>query len=85
MMKSERLTSMLGKSTPKPSRCLQKRVGTINVGFDKRAGPMNAAVNVTLGRKMNDRSRLMLCEQTIDKRSITNIALNEDVTGITFE
>ncbi len=46
---------------------------------------MNAAVNVTLGRKMNDRSRLMLCEQTIDKRSITNIALNEDVTGITFE
>ena len=84
-MKSERLAGALGKNTPKRSRGLQKRIGAINVGFDERTRPVNTAVDVTLGRKMNDRSGLMLRKQSIDQRAIADIALNEDVTGITLK
>jgi hypothetical protein len=34
---------------------------------------------------MNNRSGLMLSKQSIDQRAIADIALNEDVTGITLK
>ena len=46
---------------------------------------MNAAIDMTLGRKMNYRPRLILWEQTIDQRSIAKVALNEDMSGVAFE
>ena len=61
---------------------LQQNLGAENIGPDEDLRPVDGAVHVGLGGKMDHRVDLLLAEQPRHQRRIADISLDEAIAGI---
>ena len=66
-------------------RGFQQPVGSDDVGFYEGFGAGNRPIDVALGGKVQDRTRLVSGEDRIDSRTIANIAAFQDVARMIGE
>ncbi|MDF0674978.1 MAG: hypothetical protein P0120_11680 [Nitrospira sp.] len=59
--------------------------GTDDVGLNEFAGTVNGAIDMTLSREIDHRTRTVLGQQSIDERRITDIASHEQMPRIPLE
>ena len=71
----------LGQSVPIGARFLQQEKVPLTLVRMKSSGPMDGAIDVALGGKVNDGSRAVLCKQAAHEGAVADIAMNEDVSA----
>jgi hypothetical protein len=59
--------------------------GAHDVGLDELTRPMDGAVHMALGGKVDDRARPVLGQQTRHQRRITDVALHEHMARVALQ
>jgi hypothetical protein len=67
---------------PVAARGFEQREGAQHIGAHELARPMDAAVDVALGREVDDRARPVLGQQRVDPGPVADVALDEDMPRI---
>ena len=80
MVEAERRLASLAQTVPVGAGRLQQSVSADNIGFDKGRRAGDGAIDMTLGRQMHHRIRLVQGKYTIQLDAIADIHLFEGVT-----
>jgi len=72
--KPESLLHIGFQTRPVRSRFLQQGEGSIDVRLNEICRSMNRAIDVALGREMNDGNRLISFEQFSDRRGVVDVS-----------
>jgi hypothetical protein len=62
--------------------CFEKLIGSDDISLDESVGACDGAINVTLGRQMNDGCGLIAAEDGINRSSIADISFLKYISRI---
>jgi len=58
---------------------------TLHIRADELGGPVDRAIDVRLGREVNDRRRVVLGQGAIDVSPLGDVAADKGVTGVILD
>ena len=64
---------------------LQQAERADDIGLDEIGRPMDRAVYMAFGRKMDDGTRLVCCQQLRDQRVVADVTTHECMAGIALQ
>ena len=70
---------------PIPPDRLQQPKCSHDVGFNELAWPVNRAVHMAFGGKVEHRARLVRLQQLVDQGTVTDIPLHKHMVGIVLQ
>ena len=76
------LATAFGQSAPIGKHLLEQRVGPDDVGLDERAGAVDRAIDVALGRQMHHDIGPEAFDGGLDRRRVADIGLDEMVARV---
>ncbi len=82
MQKAKALFFSRRQLAPIGAHLFQQVEGSQHIGLDKRIGPVDGAVNMRLGRKVDDGAWLVRGQQLAQQRTVAYIALHKLVQGL---
>ena len=85
VVKTKRRSRGFIEATPVRARRLEQAEGSLDVGAHEFARTVDRAIHMALGRKVHNRTGLVLRQQARDQRTVADVATHEEVAGIAFE
>jgi hypothetical protein len=85
MEEAEGFLGRIIESIPVGTGGLKESEGADDVCLDELGRPMNGAIDMGLGGKVDDGPRLMLCKELRNEFGIANIATDEGMAGIPLQ
>ncbi|MPM69922.1 hypothetical protein SDC9_116870 [bioreactor metagenome] len=85
VQKAECLLVFRWQRRPVLARRFEQAKGAHHIGLDEILGPVDRTIHMRFGRKIHNRARLMLFEQTLDQCRVSDITLDEMVARIALQ
>ena len=85
VQKTKRRALGIRQGAPISAHRLQQAKAAHDVGLDEVFRPMDGAVHMAFGRKVEHRARTVLRQQPIDQGPVADVALHEVVAGVALQ
>jgi hypothetical protein len=85
MEEAEGFLGRIIETIPVDTSGLKEIEGANDVGLDELGGPMDGAINMGLGGKVNDGARLMLRKELRNEYGITDITTSKGMAGVPLD